>query len=173
MNNINRFKCCHFQQLWVFNMEIIKKKIIEKNATIAVIGLGYVGLPTALEFSKKGFNVIGVDVDKDKVEMINKGICPIKDSLMIKDLKTEIAKKKMKCTNRFSPGYCGWNIKGQKELFSLLPENYCKISLTNSFLMNPVKSISGIIGIGKKVEWKDYQCTLCGKKDCPYRKRNE
>ncbi|MCX5715295.1 MAG: nucleotide sugar dehydrogenase [Candidatus Omnitrophica bacterium] len=46
---------------------ILKKKIQEKEAKIGIIGLGYVGLPLAVEFAKKGFDVVGIDVDKTKV----------------------------------------------------------------------------------------------------------
>ena len=44
------------------------EKIREQDATIAIIGLGYVWLPTALAFSKKGFNVIGLDIEKKKMK---------------------------------------------------------------------------------------------------------
>ena len=40
---------------------------------IAIFGLGYVGLPTALEFASKGYDVIGVDIKRDIVESLNKG----------------------------------------------------------------------------------------------------
>lgn len=43
------------------------KKIMKRNARVAVIGLGYVGLPLAVEFAKKGFQVIGIDIDKMKI----------------------------------------------------------------------------------------------------------
>ncbi len=46
---------------------------------IAIIGLGYVGLPLALLAAEKGYEVIGVDREKTKVELINKGVSPIKD----------------------------------------------------------------------------------------------
>ncbi|KPK39140.1 MAG: UDP-N-acetyl-D-glucosamine dehydrogenase [Omnitrophica WOR_2 bacterium SM23_29] len=49
------------------------KKISSKKAMIGVIGLGYVGLPLALEFAKAGFKVIGIDVDKERVNKINSG----------------------------------------------------------------------------------------------------
>jgi UDP-N-acetyl-D-glucosamine dehydrogenase len=51
----------------------LKQKIISKSATLGVVGLGYVGLPLAVEKSKAGFKTIGFDVQKTKVEMINKG----------------------------------------------------------------------------------------------------
>ena len=48
----------------------LKNKITEKKATIAVIGLGYVGLPLAVNFAKTGFSVLGLDKDKDRVSKI-------------------------------------------------------------------------------------------------------
>lgn len=47
-----------------------KNRIRNKDINIAVIGLGYVGLPLAVEFAKKGFSVIGVELDKDRVSKI-------------------------------------------------------------------------------------------------------
>lgn len=49
------------------------------NTSAAVIGLGYVGLPLALLMAQKGYAVIGVDADAQKVQKINKGMSPIKD----------------------------------------------------------------------------------------------
>ena len=69
-------------------------------------------------------------------------------------------------TSRYSPGYCGWHLSGQKELFRLLGDNPCDISLSNVFLMQPVKSISGIIGIGRNVKEKMYGCYFCELETC-------
>ncbi|WP_046743484.1 nucleotide sugar dehydrogenase [Kordia zhangzhouensis] len=44
-----------------------------KNNTICIIGLGYVGLPLAVEFSKKGYQVIGFDINKERIEELQKG----------------------------------------------------------------------------------------------------
>jgi len=44
---------------------------------LCVIGLGYVGLPTAVVFASRGYNVVGVDVDVKKVEAVNGGRCYI------------------------------------------------------------------------------------------------
>ncbi len=49
---------------------------------IAVIGLGYVGFPLALLAASKGHNVLGVDINEDRISKINKGIAPIKDSFI-------------------------------------------------------------------------------------------
>ena len=75
----------------------------------------------------------------------------------------------LKITNRFSPGYCDWSVSEQHLLFSFLPANFCGITLTESSLMVPIKSVSGIIGIGKTVKRVDYSCDICGMKDCRYR----
>jgi len=51
----------------------LKEKILNKNAKIGVIGLGYVGLPLAIAFAKKGFKVWGIDTDKDRITRLKKG----------------------------------------------------------------------------------------------------
>lgn len=51
----------------------LKNKILTKKANIGVIGLGYVGLPLAIAFAKRGFKVWGIDVDKDRVARLKKG----------------------------------------------------------------------------------------------------
>ena len=55
----------------------LHRKIEERSAKLAVIGLGYVGLPVAALFAQKGFSVTGVDVKAERVDLINRGISPI------------------------------------------------------------------------------------------------
>ena len=50
----------------------------------------------------------------------------------------------------YSPGYCGWHISGQKQLFKKLEPESIGISLNKQFLMKPLKSISGVLVTGKK-----------------------
>jgi nucleotide sugar dehydrogenase len=57
----------------------IDQKIKDKTARIAVIGLGYVGLPTAVNFAENGFSVIGVNRTQSKVDLINAGGCYLTD----------------------------------------------------------------------------------------------
>jgi hypothetical protein len=90
--------------------------------------------------------------------------------LMQKDLEKSLASSGMKITNRFSPGYCGWNVSEQHKLFQLLPGTWCGIRLTPSSLMDPEKSVSGMIGIGKNVRHLPYTCSICDMKDCIYRR---
>jgi UDP-N-acetyl-D-glucosamine dehydrogenase len=51
----------------------LKRKLESKTACLGVIGLGYVGLPLAVEFARAGFSVIGFDIDPDKVAQVAKG----------------------------------------------------------------------------------------------------
>ncbi len=80
-----------------------------------------------------------------------------------------VSVEELKITNRYSPGYCNWSLTDQHLLFSLLPKGFCGISLSESALMLPVKSVSGIIGIGRDVRFIKYICDRCGTEDCTYR----
>jgi len=85
-------------------------------------------------------------------------------------LKSETGINGDKLTNRYSPGYCQWPVSDQHKLFSFFHENICGVSLTDSSLMHPVKSISGVIGIGKNVKYRAYVCTHYSSSNCIYRK---
>lgn len=104
------------------------------------------------------YDVIGSEVVEAAVDLMQ-------DSLQ----KLKAAEGK-KITNRYSPGYCGWDVAEQHKLFQLMPDNYCGIKLNDSALMNPEKSVSGFIGIGEHVRYNPYTCRLCDMKDCIYRK---
>src|SRR2546423_15620454 len=54
-------------------MATLEERIIARDATMAVLGLGYVGLPLAVEFAESGFTVSGVDLDARKVATLNAG----------------------------------------------------------------------------------------------------
>ncbi|MDR1341139.1 MAG: hypothetical protein LBK58_13960 [Prevotellaceae bacterium] len=74
-------------------------------------------------------------------------------------------------THRFSPGYCNWHLTEQRKIFSLLGDRPCGISLSDVCLMNPIKSISGIIGVGKEVQTRKYACQYCELETCYKRKK--
>ena len=82
-------------------MKELLKKIEEKSAIIGIIGLGYVGLPLAVEFAKKGFNVIGFDLNEEKIEKIERKISYIQD-VSTKDLTSCVENGKLKATSDFS-----------------------------------------------------------------------
>jgi hypothetical protein len=98
----------------------------------------------------------GYVIDRAASELVEKTAQLIENKLY--EITAEI---NLSITNRYSPGYCGWSVSDQHKLFSLLPEGFCGISLTESSLMIPIKSISAIIGIGDKVLKEDYACKLC------------
>jgi hypothetical protein len=78
--------------------------------------------------------------------------------------------RSVKTTSRYSPGYCGWSVGEQHKLFSFFPRDFCGIKLTLNALMVPVKSISGIIGIGENVKKEEYGCEICDDENCFRRK---
>lgn len=55
------------------------KKIINKEEKLALVGLGYVGMPIAVAFAKKGLDVIGFDLNKEKIELYRSGLDPTKE----------------------------------------------------------------------------------------------
>ena len=62
---------------------------------IVIIGTGYVGIPVAAMFADKGFNVVGINRTKEKVDLINKGLCPIEgDEPNLPELINKVVKKK-------------------------------------------------------------------------------
>ncbi len=80
---------------------MLLEKIKSKQATIGIIGLGYVGLPLVIEFGRAGFQVVGLDIDPAKVEQLNRGESYIQHipSEKIRDL---IEQKRFESTADFS-----------------------------------------------------------------------
>ena len=85
-------------------------------------------------------------------------------------LKEELGQAGLKMTNRYSPGYCDWNVAEQNKLFSFFPMGFCGVTLSESSLMIPLKSISGVIGIGRDVKFSQFVCSDCDDVNCIYRK---
>jgi UDP-N-acetyl-D-mannosaminuronic acid dehydrogenase len=71
---------------------------------IVIVGTGYVGIPVAVMFANKSFNVVGINRTKDKVDLINKGICPIEgDEPNLPELLAKVIKeKKLTATTDYS-----------------------------------------------------------------------
>jgi len=89
------------------------------------------------------------------------------------DLEKQMESTGLHITDRYSPGYCGWSVGEQHKLFSFFPQGFCGITLTPSSLMQPIKSVSGIIGIGENVRRKGYVCNMCDMVNCIYREKKQ
>ncbi len=88
---------------------------------------------------------------------------------MLVELEERMLVMELNLTNPYSPGYCGWPVNDQFKLFSFFPEKYCGITLSDTALMHPIKSISGVIGIGPDVKKHPYACQICDAQNCIYR----
>lgn len=80
--------------------EDLMDEIKSKNARICIIGLGYVGLPTAVFFGEQGFNVIGADTDEKKVHLIKNGNCPFPELMLDKSIEKLLTSGKLNVTNK-------------------------------------------------------------------------
>jgi hypothetical protein len=78
----------------------------------------------------------------------------------------------VKVTNRISPGYAGWDTAEQAALFRLCPGDPIGVTLNDSCVMTPGKSISFLVGVGPEARVDHYftQCRRCWMPDCAYRR---
>ena len=80
---------------------MLLKKIDEKSIKVGVVGLGYVGLPLAVEKAKAGFKTVGFDVNQERVSMVNEGHNYIGD-VVDADLKRLVETDMLCATSDFS-----------------------------------------------------------------------
>lgn len=177
---------CDIKGAWVFKNDI---QFSENRAHITVDGLEFgVGKTVAKELRNSSGAVFfictaGKGISHRSRELL-KGDDPVLGyvfdllgSMIVEsatdELQEEIRQaalaRGMAITNRYSPGYCKWSVADQHKLFSFFPPECCGISLTKSALMHPIKSVSGIIGLGEQVAFRDYTCALCNQLDCIHR----
>ncbi|OXB93135.1 nucleotide sugar dehydrogenase [Parageobacillus galactosidasius] len=76
-------------------------KLINKTAVIGIVGLGYVGLPLAVEAAKKGYEVIGLDINENKIESLNQGINYVED-VRNSELQQIVEQKRFHASSNFS-----------------------------------------------------------------------
>jgi hypothetical protein len=95
----------------------------------------------------------------------------------IADMTNEVINKEglkmgLQFSERFSPGYCQWDVKDQEIIFNYINGDKIGVSLTKSFLMTPIKSISFAVNLGNFVlnsKWEN-RCKYCEIGDCSYRR---
>lgn len=115
--------------------EILKDKIKSKKAKVCVIGLGYVGLPIAVEFALKGYQTLGIDIDPVKIKLIHQKKNYIKD-VMNKDFLYAINSHLFKATGSYD------KIGDQDIIFICVPTPVTKNKTPDiSFIMNSAEHI--------------------------------
>src|SRR5262245_6734254 len=82
-------------------MNALLDRIQSRHARVGVIGLGYVGLPLAVEFARAGFSVVGFDVDNSKIDQINNGVSYIPD-VGQEDLAAQVKAGRLKATTNMA-----------------------------------------------------------------------
>ncbi len=87
-------------------------------------------------------------------------------SIMMKELEKKMNPEGIQISYNYSPGYCDWALTEQEKIFAFFHPGFCGIKLTSSFLMLPIKSVSGIIGIGENVRKRAYSCEICSMATC-------
>ena len=80
------------------NIENIKHALDSKSLRVCVIGIGRIGLPTALSFAKSGLETIGVDINENLVNNINSGIFPLKDEPGYDEIFNDVINSKFSAT---------------------------------------------------------------------------
>jgi UDP-N-acetyl-D-glucosamine dehydrogenase len=85
----------------VATFEALKGKIQNKTARVGIVGLGYVGLPLAVEFANAGFSVTGIDVQASKVEGLNRGESHVQD-VPSAEIARYVGQKKFRATSDFA-----------------------------------------------------------------------
>src|SRR5215831_11272542 len=85
----------------VSRAEALVDKIQTRTARVGVVGLGYVGLPLAVEFAKAGFPVTGIDVQQSKVDQVNRGSSYVQD-VADDDVRELRGNKRIEATSDFS-----------------------------------------------------------------------
>lgn len=106
------------------------------------------------------------------IDMLGSLIVEIAIGRIQESLESEVQKDCYNTTLRISPGYCGWNVEEQVKLFTLLSDDFNDISITGSAFMEPEKSLSGIIGIGKKVDHHKSLCNDCTTSNCLFNSKS-
>lgn len=121
----------------------------------------------AEELTLQGELVEGYLVDLLGSVIVEKAMDKMQDLL-----KEELEKEGLKMSNRYSPGYCAWSVKEQEQLFSFFPKDFCHVVLSDSCLMSPIKTVSGMIAIGEDVSFHKHVCQSCNSVNCLYRDTN-
>jgi len=81
--------------IFSWNQTILQEKLKNGEIHVCVIGIGRIGLPTAISFAKANLPTIGVDINSELVEKVNSGIFPLKDEPGYEEIFKEVIQKKI------------------------------------------------------------------------------
>jgi len=93
------------------NIEQVKNSLYSKSLKVCVIGIGRIGLPTALSFAKSGLQTIGVDINEELIQKINSGVFPLNDEPGYEDIfKQVLNEKTFSVTSKIEDGVPNCNL---------------------------------------------------------------
>lgn len=123
----------------------MKDKIAQRKAKVGIVGLGYVGLPMAIEVAKAGFDVIGIDVDLKKVKTINSGKSYIED-VPSDELEALVSAKKIKA-------YKNYQVCEQCDIINIcVPTPFTKTKDPDiSYIVDSGKAIAKYLKLGQLI----------------------
>jgi len=123
----------------------------------------------ALEGEARRMMISGAPLDGYMLDAFGSVAVDACAAAMAERVESEVSAFGWQTTNRFSPGYCTWPTEDQHALFAVLPPRPGGVTLMPSALMQPIKSISGVIGVGATAKYSPYPCEFCGMEDCRQR----
>lgn len=141
---------------------VINKSLAGYNNYIMLVATAGVEFTEWLKTKKSSDDVLTAFIS----DGIGSAIAEATVSFAIEDIRKKATQERLKITNSYSPGYCDWHVREQHFFFSMLPDQFCGITLNDSALMHPIKSISCVIGLDENAIERPYGCSICNKKDC-------
>jgi len=131
-----------------------------------------VTIGSALERLSRGWLRTGKVMQGAIADAVASGCAEATGAALQAEVRTWAQARGMDITPPYSPGYCGMTVRQQIPLFATVPARRINVRITPSCLMLPVKSISGLIGIGPadKVSPGGYPCEACDHPDCVQRR---
>ena len=164
-------------------------KVILMNGKYLEFNNSIIELLKGVKFLIVGLVTIGNKVEKKVSELFNQGeysraialdaVGTVAAKYLRNHLNSlvcqEASKQNLFRTKFFSPGSQDWNISQQKTIFQLIPAHQIGITLTDSYMMIPQKSLSWLIGLGKNLAMpfaeEGHSCKTCQAENCQFRKK--
>lgn len=158
------------ERVLIFNQLFFKSKNLAMSLTGSqelVVFIGTIGQPVDMEV--KGLMEQGKIVDAYFLDTMGSvAIEGVVDGFQ-RGYETKLVSNRRRTTLRFSPGYCDWDLREQRKIFSILDSKSIGVSLKPKFKMEPSKTISGVFGIGDTdtLPQKPFNpCKVCTMKNC-------